>query len=153
MIEMCKRWKFACKFDRVLHLLELVNQPFASTSFFKSLDHLRTGSAGIILVNSLRHTPDFRKVYCPSENMERSFFSIFWLKMRFWANNDKFRSSKNFNFWSDPNDHKNHSVQLLEYFRKKWRRVRRGLRRGPLFLLGPLPVLRWLAERSFTLWK
>ena len=27
-----------------------------------------------------------------------------------------FKVPKNFNFWSDPNDHKNHSVQLLEYF-------------------------------------
>ena len=34
--------------------------------------------------------------YCPSENMGRSFFSVFWLKMRFWAKNDKFRSSPKF---------------------------------------------------------
>ena len=32
-------------------------------------------------------------IYCPAENMVDRFFSVFWLKMRFWAKNDKFRSS------------------------------------------------------------
>ena len=44
---MCKKRKSACKFDRVLHLLELVKGHFASPSIFKWVDHLRTGSAGL----------------------------------------------------------------------------------------------------------
>ena len=42
-----KKRKVASKFDRVLHLLEMVKKHFASPSFFRSLNHLRTGSAGL----------------------------------------------------------------------------------------------------------
>ena len=42
-----KKLKVASKFNRVIHLLELVKRIFASTSFLRSLNHLRTGSAGL----------------------------------------------------------------------------------------------------------
>ena len=42
-----KKRKVASKFDRVFHLLELVKGKVASASFFRSLNHLRTGSAGL----------------------------------------------------------------------------------------------------------
>ena len=45
--EMCKKRKSACKFEKVLHLLELVKAHFAYQSIFKWVDHLRTGSAGL----------------------------------------------------------------------------------------------------------
>ena len=88
-----KKRKIASKFDRLFHLLELVKGPFASTSFLRSLHHLRTGyagaSAGFAGMNfsNLRACQGVQNIFLRSlEGVLKKliFFSKIWKRLGLW---------------------------------------------------------------------